>query len=1272
MRSAPAKIIAVGLALAVSGPVSGVAVGSPDGHGSVPASAESPDQSYDVTLITGHVARLEVQLDGTDQASLVPGADYAGYHAFTRGSDAYLVPAVAQPALAADTLDLELFNVSALVEQGLDDRQGATLPLIVSYEDAQLGRRGVDALEAPDGARRIASLPSVDSVALTVDKTKLKDFWQDISVPGDTSQERSMGLSRGIDKIWLDAQVVATLDESAEQIGAPVAWERGLTGDGVTIAVLDSGIDGEHRDLEGTVTKVADFTGGDSVVDKAGHGTHVASIAAGSGAASDGRYTGVAPGASLMVGKVLGDDGAGTMSMAIAGMEWAAAGGADVINLSLGGPITPGDDPMSEAVNRLTSRHDVLFVVSAGNYSPWNPGMEFVTSPAAADSALSVGALQRPDSLWNGSRRGRMDNNAIKPEIVAPGFNITAAGSSIAGYPAYVSQTGTSMAAPHVAGVAALLKQQHPDWGAEQLRAALTSTAAPLDSYYTSYQQGSGRVDAARATSHEVYVDQGVLHLGYFARPFPKFGLVATETLTYRNDSSEPATLDLASTLTLDGADAPGESLTVTPSALDLAPDASAEVTVSLDATDLPAGTYSGHVMASSDAIEVRTTVGFHKQDDTVDVTLSAIDRNGDPGTATVRITPYLEHDPRYYPEYIYLSPGQPEHTVRLPEGDYNLWSLVTTFDASGRYTEHESIVGDPAVAVDAPNFEITLDARDAVPVSLITPRPSEPRSMTMSWWRGEPGTTLFNDDTWAWSFNDGEPERVSVTPTEEVDDAPFGLATTFDAGARALHVTAHGKRLDAVQVAGSPIDGRHRLRIADVTAATPGDIADTDLSGKIALIQESGELSHSEQVEAAAAAGAEMVALYSAQPGVFWPEGVSGPVPVLALPLEQGRMLRPAADTHPITLHLRGNPRTPYSYDVSFDETRLVPSDLAYRVRPRDLAKVETRIFTTGTNERGWRLHQSSFTDCACGSSAVADFVPSTGYTRTEYVTARSDVSMISAWQFLFGFPADVLYSRRDRTYARGEKVTEEWLKAPLSPGIPQSDIRAGGRSPVSKRTGDHIYYSLAAMTDSAGHWTPNFSPTTMSSRLYLDGKQIYENGWSLSGSAAVPSEVGTYRLETDVDHDGSLIGLSTQTRTAWTFDSAGAGSDAVLPLIDVDYTDLVHARSGRSALDLSNIAPARRDVRLNMVAAHQLGSHAPPVDEMSVHVSFDDGVTWQEAEVTARSNSSDQTSWAAGYRHPDLDHTSGYVSLRITASDGAGGELEQTLIRAYRIEAQ
>ncbi|WP_345391445.1 S8 family peptidase [Nonomuraea salmonea] len=499
-----------------------------------PAQAAEPGQpgggeQHRVTLITGDVVTVQEFAGGKRAATVKPAEGREDVRFFTReeNGDLVVTPADMVPYLSRGLVDERLFSVGELIEQGYDDESSDVLPLILSYRD---------------GAAKGVTLRSVNAATMRADKDDLPTLW---SASGEPR------LRDGLAKVWLDGKVHATLEHSVPQVGAPQAWQDGYDGTGVKVAVLDTGIDENHPDVTGKITETRNFTDDESVKDEHGHGTHVAATVAGTGNGAGGQRKGVAPGAQLAIGKVLDKRGSGSESQVLAGMEWAAReSGADIVSMSLGGGATDGTDPLSVAVDRLTEETGSLFVIAAGN-----EGDDYtVGSPGAASSALTVGAVDGDDALASFSSRGPRLDEAIKPDITAPGVNITAARASgtTLGTPVddlYTRLNGTSMATPHVAGAAAILAQRHPDWKAGRLKDALVSTAKTIDGQ-TPFEQGGGRLDVVRALRQTVTATAS-LSLGIFEDDGTA---VPSGTITYSNAGDSPATLTLTPALSnLDG-----------------------------------------------------------------------------------------------------------------------------------------------------------------------------------------------------------------------------------------------------------------------------------------------------------------------------------------------------------------------------------------------------------------------------------------------------------------------------------------------------------------------------------------------------------------------------------------------------------------------------------------------------------------------------------------------------------------------------------------------
>ncbi len=284
---------------------------------------------------------------------------------------------------------------------------------------------------------------------------------------------------------------------SAGQIGAPSVHERGIIGQGIKVAILDSGVDTDHAELAGKVLAYRNFTD-NGPEDAIGHGTHVAGIAMGKGvrdvedAGQKNRVLGVAPGAELIVAKVCGNDGWCSEGAIMEAIEWAVAQGADVMNLSLGGGAFADHcdgDPLASKLNWAVDQ-GVTVVAASGNGGELGEG---VAVPGCGSKVIAVGAVDASDTVQPWSSYGR------PLDLVAPGVNILSSLScqSVQTCPeaGYGKASGTSMAAPHVAGAAALLLQADPTMTPLQVYDVLTETAKDLGVTGFDTKAGFGRVD---------------------------------------------------------------------------------------------------------------------------------------------------------------------------------------------------------------------------------------------------------------------------------------------------------------------------------------------------------------------------------------------------------------------------------------------------------------------------------------------------------------------------------------------------------------------------------------------------------------------------------------------------------------------------------------------------------------------------------------------------------------------------------------------------------
>ena len=335
-----------------------------------------------------------------------------------------------------------------------------------------------------------------------------------------------------VKKVWEDKIVQMAIDETIPLINADNVWNyqnassSNLTGNGIIIAVIDTGIAYNHSDFEsncqsavftsGNCNKTIygwDFTNDDNdPYDDNGHGTHVAGIIG-----ANGTMKGVAPNSVFLAYKVLNQNGVGSTSNVISAIENATLSGADIISLSLGARYGYADNAINTVIENAVNNGTVV-VTASGNegsslYTLRDLGSEL--------NAITVGSIDKTDIIAPSSSRGysRYSNGSIagiKPDVLSYGVSIestvpngTCTFCSDSGYR---SLSGTSMATPHVSGTIALLKQAHPSWSVEQLRSAIANPAISLG--YDLRIQGSGKVDALKSYNISGIVSPNNIFLG--------------------------------------------------------------------------------------------------------------------------------------------------------------------------------------------------------------------------------------------------------------------------------------------------------------------------------------------------------------------------------------------------------------------------------------------------------------------------------------------------------------------------------------------------------------------------------------------------------------------------------------------------------------------------------------------------------------------------------------------------------------------------------------
>jgi subtilisin family serine protease len=1225
--------------LAMPGTPSSAATQTGDNVVTTGNSVSTQPMSRAVTLITGDKVTVNTAADGTVTRSLQNAQGQpAEFVTSTVGTDTYVYPTSVLPYVSSGQLDQHLFDVTQLLADGYDDAHTDKLPLIVTYTGTPA--RSLASVALPKGATRTLTLNSIHGAAVTESRSDATGFWASLtagSAPADgrTAALAEPRLGSGIAKIWLDGKAKADLADTTAQIGAPQVWAGGDTGQGVDVAVLDTGIDTQHPDLAGQVSASESFVPGEDIEDHFGHGTHVASTIAGTGAASGGKERGVAPGARLHVGKVLDDTGQGQESWILAGMEWAAVDQhAKIISMSLGAGASDGSDPLSQAVETLSHETGALFTIAAGNYGP-----NTVSSPSVADAALSVGAVDGSDVLAGFSSTGpRLGDGGLKPELTAPGVNVLAARSQYvstgSGY--YQTMSGTSMATPHVAGAAALLAEAHPDWTGQQLKDALVSTTA-LTPKYTPYQAGSGRLDVAAAVRGTVFAT-GSVYGGYenFSAPA---GQQTQKTVTYTNTGDSPVTLHLAVQPSA-GTSSDVFSLSAPSVTVPAHGTADATLTTSFDAVQTGTSV-SGQILATDDAgtTVAHTIIGAYKDYEHYDLKVAAKDRSGGPlSGAQVQVT-----DGHTFHTLVTGPDGT--GTITLVPGDYTVWLGAAVEGTHGPHSKGFALLTAPEVDLHK-DVTVDLDATKAKQVEVVTPQPTTPLTTRVDVARTFDATHSTNA---SWLPPSSYDSVWALPQDEPVTNGSFEFGTSWRLAQPVLTVDSGTRAFDdlLVQPGRTPISkGGHDYQAVYAGEGAGDAYAGLDAKGKAVVVHRSDTVSIQQQADAAAAAGAALLLVVNDGLGRLqpWTQDIwsaVAPTPpavtVATLTADEGADLIARIQQQKTSLQVQSHPTTEYLYDIAH-HTPTVPENPVYRPLSGDLARVDVSFRNNAPgNGREYRA------DVWKGRVVGIPLSTPVQGDRTDWVSTDSD------WGEGAGV-AEQLAVMNDhyKHYQAGSRYTLDYFGPVQRPRM--------GETYRTTRTGDQLQVKVPTLTDSdPGHIGVG------TGRGEHDKLDLYQGDTLVTSHASATMYVSNlspanlpYRLVSASSRDGSTY--STSTRTEWAFTSghpAAGTTQGLLPLIQLDYAVDGIDDTGRTG----------RTAGLLVSPSHLSGGPgSETITQVSLDVSYDDGATWHKASLEHT---------AKGWR-TRLDAPAGarFVTLRTSAQDTQGNSVAQDITRAFGLK--
>jgi subtilisin family serine protease len=1108
-----------------------------------------------------------------------------------------------------------------------------------------------------------------------------------------------------------------------ERIGADQAKAAGLTGEGVKVAVVDTGVDSNHPDLRGKVVAAKDFTGLGSPIDEDGHGTFVASEIAGTGAASDGVFAGVAPGAQIVNARVLDADGSGSNSEILAGIEWAAKEGAQVINLSLGDPGMYGDGTsyFDQFVNQIAKDYGCLIVVAAGN----DGRPQTVSTPAVADEVLSVGATsQDGNRAWFSSAGPRRGDGAVNPQIVAPGAGGEAPGGAKdadgdddgdvgqagrvelagmtgaqAGSNGYVSdQMGTSMAAPLVAGAAALMIESDPSWNRQALRAKLVASAAPAPDGASVFEQGAGLLNIPKALSQTLTTSPTELNLGM--APFPATGTV-TQTLTYVNAGAASQDLTLEAGLTfadyqgpvVNSTDPPGPAKSAggkqaddaDSGAASLRPDhialsapsltvpagGQASVDVTIDVEAFAAGYAGGYITATDTAggPVLRTPVGLAKEPEKHRLTITATDHDGKP-IENSDLSHSLSMFDLNRGWFMPLKPTQGEVALDLPAGDYALLAYSAKSNSTGGVDELAAAVPVLGLAADrAVNVGGTSAKRVTAPVD-------RPVTGIVS---AQVTVAIGDPDEDGTQFSTGFASAASpfVANSIYVASAPEGdgVAVTYAASASLSQPLTEGaldscgtrpvaledasdrppagQKAFALVVAGQEIPAGGSADQALLVELTDPDPSEQTI---VAVAQALAEVRAAGYGAVVIGSNRPTVALAVARLAAHLAAGEDGIGDFRVLVSDKtgvGQLASAAEKGESLHTLGRGTPEYVYQLAENFGSDA---EALTLAGDDQSTAELTVRHPAMGS---GGQLEDYFWGDWAVTTAPVVA-QPGSSY-----------VARVAA-----GKPWYIGSTLMDSD--SGESVNE-FLSAELkypaghkAVAVIRAQVHGAGFDPLGgitvSRDEDSMYGRVPLFVDGRGQAevgrnpdaAPGYGAIDLKLTDVTSGDVLFESsadseeerGWWVDG---LDPAAHTYRLDEVTTSDSDVWSLSTKVSASWQWDSQAVSEASVAPLWQV-----WHELEG---LDAGNAGAPDQPISLHV--SQLPGSPTMPPAAVGLEASTDGGVTWKPVEL-GEAVADSASGWT--YSGRIAAEPGAVVSLRSRAAAGTSS-FDQTVIAAYPV---